>query len=108
MNDVHRNYWEAFNRIGSETLKQNGFSFELLPEQAESPTSFRIKLRREGQKYLVSFSSHHLDFQDGVSIEEGGQLVLPTAEQRSVGQGLYGYTDQSIKEMIDNLCQLNN
>ena len=105
---VHRNYWEAFNRVGNETLKQYGFSFELLPEQAKSPTSFRIKLNREGHQYLLSFSSHHLDFQDGVSIEEDGQLVLPPPELKMIGQGLYGYSDQSIEETIDDLCRLKN
>lgn len=103
---VHRDYWRAFNRVGNETLHQHGFSFELLPEQAGSPTSFRIKLNREGHQYLLSFSSHHLDFQDGVSIEEDGQLLLPPPELKRTGQGLYGYSDKSIKEMIDDLCRL--
>ena len=108
MNDVHRNYWEAFNRVGNETLKKHGFSFELLPEQTQSPTLFRIKFNREGHQYLLSFSSHHLDFQDGVSIEEDGQLVLPPPELKRICQGLYGYSDKSIKEMIDDLCRLKN
>lgn len=108
MNEVHRDYWEAFNRVGNETLHQHGFSFELLPEQAGSPTLFKIKLNREDHQYLLSFSSHHLDFQDGVSIEEDGQLVLPPQELKKIGQGLYGYTDQSIKKMIDDLCRLEN
>lgn len=108
MNDVHRDYFEAFNRVGNETLKQHGFSFELLPEQAESPTLFRIKLNKDGHQYLLSFSSHHLNFQDGVSIEEDGQLVLPPPELKSAGQGFYGYSDKSIKEMVDDLCQLKN
>ena len=106
MNDVHRDYWEAFNRVGYKTLQQHGFYFELLPEQSESPTLFRIKLNRESHQYLLSFSSHHLDFQDGVSIEEDGRLVLPPPELKRIGEGLYGYTDQSIKEMIDDLCRL--
>ena len=106
MDDVHRHYWKAFNRVGNETLHQHGFSFKLLPEQAQSPSLFRIKLYREDHQYLLSFSSHHLDLQDGVSIEKNGQLVLPPPELKRIGQGLYGYTDQSIKEMIDDLCRL--
>ncbi|WP_374950746.1 hypothetical protein [Mucilaginibacter sp.] len=108
MDKVHRDYWQAFNRVGNETLHQQGFSFELLPEKAGSPTLFRILLNRQGHRYLLSFSSHHLDFQDGVSIEEDRQLVLPPPKLKRIGQGLYGYTDQSIKEMIDDLCRLKN
>jgi hypothetical protein len=108
MNEVHRNYWTAFNRVGNETLHQHGFSFEMMPEQSESPSLFRIKLNRGKDHYLLSFSSHHLDFQDGVTIEKDGQLVLPPPELKRNGQGLYGYTDQSIKKMIDDLCRLKN
>ncbi len=108
MDKLHRDYWQAFNRVGNETLLQHGFSIELLPEKAVSPMLFRIILNRQGHQYLLSFSSHHLDFQDGVSIEEDGQLVLPLPERKRNGQGLYGYTDQSIKEMIDDLCRLKN
>ncbi|MFD1256928.1 hypothetical protein ACFQ3S_08980 [Mucilaginibacter terrae] len=108
MNEVHRDYWDAFNRVGGETLHKHGFSFELLPEQAGSPTLFRIELDRRSHKYILSFSSHHVDFQDGVRIEEDGQLVLPPPELKRIGEGLYGYTDQSIKRMIDDLCRLKN
>ena len=106
MDKVHRDYWQAFNHVGNETLHQHGFSFELLPEREGSPTLFRIKLNRQGHQYLLSFSSHHLDFQEGVSIEEDGRLVLPAPELKRIGEGLYGYTDQSIKRMIDDLCRL--
>ena len=108
MDKVHGDYWQAFKRVGNDTLHQHGFAFELLPEKAGSPTLFRIKLNRQRHQYLLSFSSHHLDFQDGVSIEEEGQLVLPPPELKKIGQGLYGYTDQSIKRTIDDLCRLKN
>lgn len=108
MDKVHGDYWKAFNRVGNETLHRHGFSFELLPEQSGSPTLFRIVLNRQGHQYVLSFSSHHLDFQDGVGIEKDGQLVLPPPELKRTGQGLYGYTDQSIKDMIDDLCRLEN
>jgi|SRR6187402_3915938 len=106
MEDLHRSYWEKFNRVGNETLHLYGFSFELLPDKPGSPTQFRIKLYKGSDQYLLSFSSHHLDFQDGVTIEKNGQLVLPPPELYGIVQGLYGYTDQSIKEMIDDLCHL--
>ncbi|TCD11007.1 hypothetical protein EZ449_05770 [Pedobacter frigidisoli] len=47
MNKIHRNYWTAFNRIGNETLHQNGFSFDMLPEQSESLSLFRINSLKE-------------------------------------------------------------
>ncbi|MFC3365330.1 hypothetical protein ACFOG5_19320 [Pedobacter fastidiosus] len=95
MNKIHRNYWRAFNRIGNERLHLNGFTFDMLPEQSESLSLFRIKLIRGNEQYLLSFSSHHLDLQDGVTIEKEGQFL----------EGLYGYTDESIKKMIDDICK---
>jgi hypothetical protein len=106
MNNVHRDYWEAFNRLGKEKLGLHGFSFELLPDAPKQPTLFRIKLTKGSRKFLLSFSSHHLDFQDGVAIKETGQPLLPPPELKRMGKGLYGYTDNTISEMIDDLCRL--
>jgi hypothetical protein len=106
MNEIQRTYWDAFNQLGNEKLHQYGFTFELLPAYQGLSELFRIRLTRHNREYLLSFSTHHLDFQDGVKVVEEGNLVLPPPELYSIGEGLYGYTDQSIKDLLNDLCFL--
>ncbi|WDF55583.1 hypothetical protein [Mucilaginibacter sp. KACC 22063] len=57
-------FWEIFETLGKEKLQSAGISYQLISNLDDY--YLEMKLQRNANDYILSFSTHHLDYNDGV------------------------------------------
>jgi hypothetical protein len=95
-------YWEAFQKLGKEKLWSAGITFELMSMSGQ----LLVKLNKNGESYLLFFSMHHLDFNDGVMICWSTDDEIHFDHRVLPAKGTddrYGYSTAEIERLISDL-----
>ena len=97
-------YWEAFQELGCEKLRFAGITCQLI----SASNALMVRIEKSGQEYLLSFSTHPLDFNDGVMVCRSAdrkihydQMVLPAPGTLNP----YGYSADEIERLIVDLVE---
>jgi len=97
-------YWEAFQESGIEKLRTAGISCQLI----SASDALMVEIIKSGEHYLLSFSTHPLDFNDGVMVclSADGKIhydhrVLPSKGTHNP----YGYSTAEIERLIADLVE---
>ncbi|MGY4385167.1 hypothetical protein ACVWYN_002203 [Pedobacter sp. UYP24] len=113
MNKIKQDYLTAFERLARSKLEHNGYVFKFLPEEVESSSGFRILISKNGDEYLLFFSTHHLDLSDGVMVCKTDdrkihydRIVLPSLPLNKNQDFRYGYSDDEIERITADICAL--
>jgi hypothetical protein len=73
MNNIQQNYIDTFNKVGTPLLSEYGFKTELSVVNG----SVNVQLEHEWYPtYLLTFSIHHLDYDQGVFIYKSSNQKL--------------------------------
>lgn len=105
-------YLAAFERIGKEKLSNCGYSYEMLPAAPRFPEGFQMLLKKGAVEYLLFFSTHHLDFSDGVMVclspdrKIRYELRVLPDPLKNVEENRYGYSDHEIERIVHDICLL--
>ncbi|EHQ25964.1 hypothetical protein Mucpa_1810 [Mucilaginibacter paludis DSM 18603] len=112
IDDIKIKYLTDFERIGKEALTNCGFTYEMLPAAPHFPEGFEMLLKKGSINYLLSFSTHHLDFSDGVMVCLSPDQkihyefrVLPPPG-KDFAENRYGYNDKEIERLVRDICLL--
>ncbi|MGY4537856.1 hypothetical protein ACVW0P_002275 [Mucilaginibacter sp. UYNi724] len=95
-------YWETFQELGREKLRSAGIKFELLL----ASDRLLVKLNKNGENYLLFFSTHHLDFSDGVMVCRSNDGKIHFDQRVLPAEGTndrYGYSTAEIERLISDL-----
>ena len=99
---IHENYTNHFLKIGLPLLEKQGFKLNFNGiKNTDNSTS--IILFRNGLFYMISFSTHHLDYADGVIVYESKikkwftKPILPIVHSN---ENNYSYEGDNLDEEI--------
>jgi hypothetical protein len=108
MNEIQTTYINRFNLVGNPLLLAYGFKTEVLQENE----SVKINIvTPTDKKYILSFSTHHLDYQEGVTIRETSdnkidrdKIRIPNSLILKSG-GIYQFSGENVDSEIIRLVQ---
>ena len=103
MDNIRQNYIDTFNNIGVPLLTNYGFKTEL----SLINESVKIQIEHEDYPtYLITFSTHHLDYEQGVLVCKSDnqklnyeEIILPNQLERKNGK-IYNYSGKELKSEI--------
>ena len=113
MEEIKQVYLSNFERIGKEMLSKNGFSYEFMTQRSLSE-SFYLLLKKDENEYLLTFSTHHLDWSGGVMVCKTldrkfhweNVLLPPVLDEKDT----YAFTGNAmltdIERIIKDICLL--
>jgi hypothetical protein len=114
MNEIQQVYLTNFERIAKGKLSECGFIYEMLPESRFE--SFYMLLKKGSIEHVLCFSTHHLDWEDGVKVCSSSDrkfhwesVVLPAKIDADLNN-TYGFTGTAmladIERLIKDICLL--
>lgn len=97
-------YWEVFQELGRDKLRLAGITCQLI----SANDALMVEIIKSGEHYLLFFSTHPLDFYDGVMVCQSAdrkihydQRVLPTQRTHNP----YGHSTAEIERLIVDLVE---
>jgi len=97
-------YWEAFQEVGNEKLQAAGITCQLI----SASDALLVGIQKNGADYLLSFSTHPLDFNDGVMVCLSADRKIHHDHRVLPPKGThnpYGYSKAEIERLIFDLVE---